>query len=104
MALTKMIKDLSGVIIHAVKDNLAAAGNAVATVGVGTGFWSFLSENSSQITVIIVMLTMVITAVAHYFDKKIKSEHAKIQRERLEFDIEKDRADRELARQQLNLN
>lgn len=78
------------------KENLAAVANTSAVAGAGTGFWSLLADNSSQITILVLVATFIVSAIAHYYDKRVKldrvkieAEKAKIERERLDMDLRK---------------
>ena len=71
------------------KENLSALANTSAVAGAGTGFWSFLSQNSSEITMVIVILTFLVTGIAHYFDKKIKNDRVKIESRRADIEVKR---------------
>ena len=65
------------------KDNLVALANTSAIAGTGTGSLAFLSDNSSSITVLVVVSTLAVTIIAHVFDKLLKHQKNKIDTERV---------------------
>jgi len=87
------------------KESLAAVANTSALAGTGTGFMSFLNENSSVFTLIIVFMTFVVTATAHYFDKKnkIRATDIKARHNEMINDIEKQKLQLEKEKLQLEI-
>lgn len=75
--------------IYMIKENLSTLANTSAVAGACTWSWSFLSKNSSEITMLIVILTFIVTAIAHFYDKKIKHNRFKIESKRVEIDVKR---------------
>jgi preprotein translocase subunit SecG len=82
------------------KDSLAAIGNTSFLTGLGAGSWDFITQNNSALTVIFVALTFFVTAIAHYYDKKIKKQRAEIENQRAETEIKKLEFETEKLRQE----
>lgn len=79
------------------KDNFSLIANGTAVAGGGTGVLSWLSSNSSPITVIVIITTLVITLIFHIINSRIKYLDLKRQKE-----VDKENSDRENRKLELN--
>jgi len=83
------------------KDSLVAVANTAAAATVGNGFLAFVNDNSGTISVLIGVVTLIVTIVAHVWDKKIKAKAIENDTKRLEMDLEMKRLDLKLKEKEL---
>lgn len=77
------------------KDNLVVAANTSAVAGTGTGFFSYLADNSSPITVIVVVLTLIVTFTFHLLNyiRQKKKDKEELELANKNHELEKKRID-----------
>lgn len=71
------------------KDALPAIANTAAAASVSTGFFSFISENASVISVLIAICTLLVSIIAHWVNASTKMKLADANTKKIELDQDK---------------
>lgn len=70
------------------KDIVPAIANTAVVSGATTGFWAFVSENASVISVTAAVLSMIIALVFNIINTRIRKEAAELDNEKKRLEID----------------